>query len=368
MMARPDPADALLGALQAHFDTTDALRRLQGNALASFGLAPREAPYQVTAQGAYWRLRDYGGSTADHSLLIIAAPIKRPYIWDLAPSLSPIRFCLEQKLRVRLLEWLPASQADNDVGLEECIEAISCCVMQVSQEDKGSKAFLAGHSLGGTLAAIYAANASESVRGLILLSAPLCFEPEQGGFRDALIAMLPPQLPANGRFPGSLLTHMSALASPGTFVWSRLFDGLLSLTDEHAAEVHARVECWALDEVALPGKLVKQIVECLYRDNRFFRETLRIGARLVGPSTLRVPVLAVVNTADDIAPMHSLKPFADALPSNNARIFDFPGEIGVGLQHLAILVGREAKVTVWPEIIAWMKSCPAKDTTEPHGA
>ena len=34
---------------------------------------------------------------------------------------------------------------------------------------------------------------------------------------------------------------------------------------------HARIERWALDEVALPGKLVSDIVEQLYREDRFWR-------------------------------------------------------------------------------------------------
>ena len=57
---------------------------------------------------------------------------------------------------------------------------------------------------------------------------------------------------------------MSELASPATFIWSRLIDAVLSATDQRALDIHARVERWALDEVPLPGKLVHQI-EWLYR-------------------------------------------------------------------------------------------------------
>jgi poly(3-hydroxyalkanoate) synthetase len=53
--------------------------------------------------------------------------------------MSAIRFCLEQRLRVRLLEWLPASTSTDDVGLEECTEAISCCIRQATHEDKRSR-------------------------------------------------------------------------------------------------------------------------------------------------------------------------------------------------------------------------------------
>ena len=110
-----------------------------------------------------------------------------------------------------------------------------------------------------------------------------------------------------------------------------------------------------LDEVPLPGKLVHQIMQWLFREDRFCRGTLEVCGTVVGPSSLSLPILAVVNTADEIAPLASIKPCIDAVPTNDARIIEYRGEIGVGLQHLGILVGRQAHARVWPEIIAWLK-------------
>lgn len=42
------------------------------------------------------------------------------------------------------------------------------------------------HHLGGTLAAIFCALEQESVRGLVLLGAPLCFAPGSSQFRDGV--------------------------------------------------------------------------------------------------------------------------------------------------------------------------------------
>jgi polyhydroxyalkanoate synthase subunit PhaC len=47
-------------------------------------------------------------------------------------------------------------------------------------------------------------------------------------------------------------------------------DAALSVGDPLAMEIHARVERWALDEIPLPGKLVHQIIDWLYRENRFW--------------------------------------------------------------------------------------------------
>src|SRR5208283_5542638 len=102
---------------------------------------------------------------------IVAAPIKLPYIWDLAPSSSAIRYCLKEGLRVRLLEWLPASLTTGNNGLAEYARAIGECVVKISDEREDDKSFLLGHSLGGTLAAIFGAMAPESIRGLVLIGA-----------------------------------------------------------------------------------------------------------------------------------------------------------------------------------------------------
>ena len=348
--------DTALNALRrAQFDVSDILRRAQGNVVGAFGLGPQESPYQIISSGPYWRLRDYGGDDRSRSLLIIAAPIKRPYIWDLTPSISAIRFCLHQGVYVQLLEWMPASPTGSNIGLDEYVLAISEAVATITTAAQGAKPSLIGHSLGGTLAAIYGAFLPESIRGLVLLGAPLCFEPSKNQFRDALVSLVPSEISDTDPFPGSLLSHASALASPGAFVWSRLMDAAMSIADPHAMETHARVERWALDEVPLPGKLVHQIIEWLYRENRFCRGILKIGGKFIGPSSLLVPTLAVVNTADDVAPPNSLEPFADAM-AKNVRIIEYSGELGVCLQHLGILVGRHAQAQVWPEILSWLKS------------
>ena len=92
------------GLCRAQFETADTLRCMQGRTLQAVGFGPDECPYRVIASGPFWLLRDYGKDSATQNVLIVAAPIKRPYIWDLAPSSSAIRYCLKEGLRVRLLE------------------------------------------------------------------------------------------------------------------------------------------------------------------------------------------------------------------------------------------------------------------------
>jgi polyhydroxyalkanoate synthase subunit PhaC len=57
---------------------------------------------------------------------------------------------------------------------------------------------------------------------------------------------------------------------------------------------------WALDEAPLPGKLLRELVEWLYREDRLCRGTLPVRGRAVGPGDFVVPTLAVVDTADEL--------------------------------------------------------------------
>lgn len=350
------PGSPLIDAISAvPFAMADRLRRMQGAALDLCGFGPRECAFDIIRSGPHWRLRRYG--RADHALpvLMVPAPIKRPYLWDLKPSVSAVRYCLDHGFGVHLLEWMPPV-ADGHAGLDEYAGiAISACVTAISSASRRAALFLMGHSFGGTLAAIYCALEPQSVRGLVLLGSPLCFEQASSRFRDTLVSIVPAELSDEDIVAGSLLSQASAIASPDTFLWSRLMDVARSLPDPVAMDIHARIERWTLDEVALPGRLVKQLVQQLYRENQFCRGSLTILGKTVGPASMAVPMLAIVNADDEVGPAASIAPFISKMPTKDVQIIEYPGEVGVGLQHLAILAGREAYARVWPQIISWLE-------------
>jgi polyhydroxyalkanoate synthase subunit PhaC len=356
----PDPfgtlSDTFAKVRSSQFAFVDMLRRVEGAALGRLGFSPQECAWRVASSGSFWRLREYDQPRVGPCLLIVPAPIKRPYIWDLTPEVSVIRRCQRHGFRVFLIEWMPTAADTSSLGLKEYADAISACVGKVGSEAEGAKPFLIGHSLGGVLAAIYSALEESRIGGLVLLGAPLCFEPASSRFRDALVSMVPKGINISHMVPGSLLGQMSALASPESFVWARLRDKALSIVDSHAWSTNLRIERWSLDEVPLPGRLVEETVNLLYRENRFVRGTLSINGRSIGPKCVKVPTLAVVNASDEVAPSCSVAPFLDAMPTKATRIVEYKAEVGVGLQHLAMLIGREAHGQIWPDIFDWLAS------------
>ncbi|WP_245928048.1 alpha/beta fold hydrolase [Bosea psychrotolerans] len=343
------------GLLAVQRAAMDGLRGAHARALDLFGFGVHECAYEVIASGPHWRLRHYPGPATGASVLLVPAPIKRPYIWDLAPGVSTVRFCLDRGFSVHLMEWQPPAESDGPAGIEDYADALVSACDAIAAERPGLPPFVLGHSLGGTLAAIACAWRPSLARGLVLLGAPISFEPGSSRFRDLVVSQ-DGDIPEDDTVPGSLLSQSCAFLAPETFVWPRLMDAAFSLADPAALETHIRVLRWALDEVPLPGRLVHQMVEWLYREDRFRNGTLTIAGRTLGPGDLRIPVLAVVNPSDEIGPRESAQPFFERMATSDTRIIEHPAEIGIVLQHLAILTGRQAHAETWPEIAAWIEA------------
>jgi polyhydroxyalkanoate synthase subunit PhaC len=154
-------------------DRCCATRRL----LDAAGLVPLEAPFRVLAEMLGMCLRAHhkpSMAAAAPVLLIVLAPIKRSYMWDLHPDVSVIRHCLRRGIRVYLVEWLDPGPAEDGLGLADHAEGFLLAVLDVIAAEAGEPAaVLAGHSLGGTFAAVFVLLHPERVRGLALIDAPL---------------------------------------------------------------------------------------------------------------------------------------------------------------------------------------------------
>jgi polyhydroxyalkanoate synthase len=305
-------------------------------------------------------LRAYGGAADGRpTLLIIPAPIKRSYIWDLVPWASAVRHCLCGGLRVYLIEWKQPGIAGREFGLAEYAERfIRDCLTAIEGETRQARVVLAGHSLGGTFASIFAALHPKRVRGLALFGAPLHFGPSIGAL-DRLAALAPGSDLLTVGFdevPGSFLGMASTLASPTTFQAERWADWLRSLPDPRTVALHLRVVRWMLDELPWAPTLFREVVEQLYREDRFLRGQLRFGGRCAAPGAVIAPLLSVVDPRCRIVPPRSVLPCLRAVRSPVRRLLRYRREAGVALQHVGMLVGTSAHRHLWPEIVRWIRT------------
>lgn len=339
------------------FARRDRSRRALGALLAEWGWGPLEASFRVALDEPGLRLRDYGGSGP--VLLLVPAPIKRAYIWDLAPSCSVVRRALDAGCRVYLIEW--REPIDQGWGLADYAERmILACLDAIAEETGERGAFLAGHSLGGTLAAVFSALHAERVRGLVLLAAPLHFAPD-AGVLSVLLADLPVERLPAGPVPGSFLNAVGLAAAPATFGLAPWLDWWASLPDADARDTLLRVQRWTLDELPLPGRLLAEVVDRLYREDAFARGALSLGGRRAAPAEVTAPLLCVVDRRCPLVPPAAMLPVLRGAGSPEKMLLYYEGDAGVLLQHVGMLVGRSAHQRLWPEILRWIRAAPARD-------
>jgi polyhydroxyalkanoate synthase len=336
------------------FEAMDDSRRLQGRLLDAVGLGRVESPYRVVHSDLGVTLRAYSDSNGP-VLLIVPAPIKRPYIWDLAPKSSVVQRLVREGFRVYLISWEPPGAEGARFGLDAYADRlIADCAQAITRETGEERLIVAGHSLGGTLAAIFAALHPERVGALVLLVSPLHFGAETGRFVNLVAAQAESAPEMSNPIPGSYLSTLSYMASPETFAFARWADWFQSLADREALHKHMRVTRWTLDELELPGKLFQEVAQLLCHDDRFMRGTLRVRRRRASPDRIEAPVLAVGDARCDIVPPSAIVPCLEAMPAKEKRALWYEGDVGVALQHVGVLVGENAHKRLWPEIMRWM--------------
>ena len=157
----------------------DDLRRGRGAWLDAAGFGAVEAPWREACRAEGMRLRAYGPPGPGPVLLLVPAPIKRAYIWDLAPARSVVRRALAAGFEVGLVEWTdPVGEDAAGLGLDDYADLLlgtAADALAALHDARG--VLLGGHSLGGTLAAVFAALHPGRVRGLMLVEAPLQSRP-----------------------------------------------------------------------------------------------------------------------------------------------------------------------------------------------
>jgi polyhydroxyalkanoate synthase len=300
----------------------------------------------------------HDASATGPTMLIIPAPIKAWYIWDLDPSVSVVRRCLREGLRVYLMAWRRPDADDDELGLAQYADDFIVHSLNAIAAETGQvRAFLAGHSLGGTLAAIFASLHADRVEGLIEVEGPMEFDSDAGRL-EATVLYSPAATAVTdmlGNVPGSFLDLASIWADPVTFAGEPLIDWFESLPFPRARQTYLWVRRWTLHEMPMPRRLFEEVVEQLYRENRFANGTLDVANRRATPVAVTAPIIAVVDRRSRVIPLASITAYRERTSSPEVELLEYGGDVGVMLQHAGVLVGENAHLTLWRRILRWVR-------------
>jgi polyhydroxyalkanoate synthase len=74
-------------------------------------------------------------------------------------------------------------------------------------------------------------------------------------------------------------------------------------------------------------------------------------------------VLTVVNPRSGIVPPSAVLPVHEAFAATDKHVLTYPGDAGVVVGHLGVLVGRNAHRHLWPRILGWLDTVSAAPQT-----
>ena len=222
------------------------------------------------------RLLDYGRAPEatrpeGPPVLVVPSLINRPYILDLAPGRSMLRWLAAQGFRPLLMEWGAPGPAEAGFDLAAYGALRLVPALARAAELAGRPVPVVGYCMGGTLAVGLAAGVPEAVAALVTIGAPWDFASTRGlagGYPrqssapracERAAALLDAQGQAFGMVPVSLFQFLFALVNPMQAALK--FQKLARLDpDGPAARLFVALEDWLADGVPMPVGAAKDLL------------------------------------------------------------------------------------------------------------
>lgn len=297
---------------------------------------PRSPAPDAIARDGRIGLRDYGGT--GRPVVVIPSLINPPFVLDLAPDNSLLRWLAAQGLRVLLVDWGTPTPEDSAMDLGDHARAVARLCATLDEPP-----LLVGYCLGGTIALATAAFAP--VAGIALIATPWRFD----GFGDAGRAAIAdvwtaaqPTAEHLGVLPMELLQSMFWQIDPARTVDKFVrFAGLDPV--DPAAQAFIALEDWANGGAPIPYAAGRELFDDLFDADLPGRERWTVGDQVVSPRP-PVPMVEFVAQNDRIVPA------ASAIGLSDQRI--------VPAGHVGMIVGRRGRSVLWEPLGRWLSDVP----------
>lgn len=317
-----------------------ALAGLRAYQDAPRGRARRPAPARFRKGRV--RLRDYSakGSTG-RAVIVIPSLINPPFVLDLLPDVSLMRWLSDQGFRPFLLDWGNPKPAERAMDVTAHVERLLLPLIGKFDEPP----VLAGYCLGGTIA--MAAACAVPVAGLAMIAAPWRFS----GFGDAARADIAelwraaqPTCETLGLVPMEVLqTGFWRLDPARTIAKYEAFAAMEP--GSPAARSFVAMEDWANAGAPLPYAAGREMFDDFIDADVPGTGRWRVAGTIADPAKLTCPAIDFVSKTDRIVPARSAA--------------DLPDRRDLGAGHVGMIVGRGAQSQLWEPLADWLRSLPA---------
>jgi poly(3-hydroxyalkanoate) synthetase len=320
-------------------------------------------PNDIVLTAPVARLRDFSGGSRSRVVPTLVLPPQAGHdscIVDYSPRQSQIRAIRDAGLeRVYSLDWIGATGATRDAGIEDYLDVIERSVRHV-----GGPVNLVGDCQGGWLAAIYAALRPHDVNTLTVAGAPIDFHAGDAVIHDWVRALDGLDLAfyrwvvaaGGGVLKGEHMLNGFVLMKPENEV-AKQVALLANLDDDDHVERYRAFEAWFKHTQDIPGRFYLWIVEHLFRDNKLLRGDLEIGGERVDLRRISCPLNLLAGAKDHITPPEQVFAMAGGVSTPPEQVVRRTTTGG----HLGLFMGSEALRDHWPPLLAAVRerSAPA---------
>ena len=312
-------------------------------------------PYDVIYEGGKVRLRHYAPERRLYQtpILFVYALIKRPYILDLQPDKSVVRNLLNQGFEVYLIDWLPPTAADVNLGFDGYVnEEIANAVRAVQIHENVEQVDLVGYCFGALLALLYAASHPANVKTLVTLTIPFDMSVRElpssnlvDSMSDVTVDLI---TQVYGNCPAWMVNANFLAMAPVHHVLDKFVGLYRNAAHDGYAEMFDLFERWMMSDVPLAGQTFRELVTKLFKRNELVKGEFKLGGKGVDLKRITCPLLNVVAAKDDVVHPDSSLGLPNFVGSSDARNLTFPGG------HLGAVVSAGAMTNLWPQVGAWL--------------
>ncbi len=321
-------------------------------------------PPAIWSEGSS-RLLDFGAApeATDPSgppVLVVPSLINRPYILDLAPGRSVLRWLAAQGIRPLLLDWGAPEVGESGFGLDEYGTKRLLPALRHALTEGGRPVALLGYCMGGTLAAGLAARAPDGLARLVTIGAPWDFASTRGiaGAFRALIRsegtlraerLLDGLGAAFGSVPVAFFQALFALINP---MQAALKFQRLARMDPRGsgATLFVALEDWLADGVPMTLPASRDLLIGWQIRNGTATGRWRFLGADVDMRQVQVPTLVFSGQNDSIAPPEIAEPLGRLIPG--ACI------VRPRTGHVGMVVGSAARGTVLQPLADFLSGRP----------
>jgi polyhydroxyalkanoate synthase len=322
---------------------------------ADVGPTPRELIWQLNKAKVY---RYIPTRPADERhrvpFLLVYALINKPFIFDLVPGRSFVKYMLDEGFDIYLLDWGSPGPEDSTITFDDYVtQYLFRAVRKVRRVSKVNEISLLGYCIGATLTMTYAALYPEApIRNIILLTAPIDFSNQPHGSMAVWLAEgrvdVDKLVDTYGNIPGELIRQWAKLLKPmenfvGVYVnlWKQL-------DDKTAVHTWQAINRWVEDVIPFAGEAFRQFVHTYLRGNKLIKGEHVIDGRPVKLSNVQASLLNIVAEYDHLVSQSQAAGIMDLISSDDKELRVIPAT------HVGIMISGQARYKLWPEVAKWL--------------